>query len=62
MVCRIFSILYVFDALRARNIIQLVLHLFFNLCILVYSILQIPQTENALSAAPVNGCGSYPVS
>ncbi|RXK35896.1 hypothetical protein M231_06816 [Tremella mesenterica] len=56
---QIFSLLYVFDGLRGRNIVQLCLHLFFNVCILVYSILQIPQTKDALDSAPQDACGSY---
>ena len=56
---RLFSLIYVFDALRARNIIQLVLHLIFNTCIWVYSILQVPQTEHALSGLPADRCGSF---
>ena len=53
---------YIFDALRARNVIQLCLHLFFNLCILLYSILQIFQTKNAFETTPQDKCGSFPVS
>ncbi|OCF77306.1 hypothetical protein I204_01293 [Kwoniella mangroviensis CBS 8886] len=49
ILAQIFSLLYIFDALRARNMVQLIMHLFFNLCMLIYSILQIPQTKNALS-------------
>jgi len=59
---RVFSVVYIFDALRQRNVIQLCLHLFFNLCILLYSILQIFQTKNAFETTPQDKCGSYPVS
>ncbi|WWC64588.1 uncharacterized protein I303_107199 [Kwoniella dejecticola CBS 10117] len=61
IMAQIFSVLYIFDALRARNIVQLIMHLFFNLCMLIYSILQIPQTKDALSDE--NGipgaCGNF---
>ncbi|WWC72007.1 uncharacterized protein I206_105966 [Kwoniella pini CBS 10737] len=61
IMAQIFSVLYIFDGLRARNIVQLIMHLFFNLCMLVYSILQIPQTKDALSDE--NGvpgaCGNF---
>ncbi|WVQ66989.1 uncharacterized protein L199_005181 [Kwoniella botswanensis] len=60
IMAQIFSLLYIFDALRARNIVQLIMHLFFNLCMLIYSILQIPQTKNALSNDNAPGaCGSF---
>ena len=57
---RLFSLLYVYDALRARNVIQLVLHTFFNLCILVYASIQITQTRTALAGlGQVVRCGRY---
>ncbi|WWC91697.1 uncharacterized protein L201_006643 [Kwoniella dendrophila CBS 6074] len=61
IMAQIFSLLYIFDALRARNIVQLIMHLFFNVCMLVYSILQIPQTKNALEEENnvPGGCGSF---
>ncbi|WVW86174.1 hypothetical protein I302_108215 [Kwoniella bestiolae CBS 10118] len=60
IMAQIFSLLYIFDALRARNIVQLIMHLFFNLCMLIYSILQIPQTRDALSDENAPGaCGAY---
>ncbi|KAK8853207.1 hypothetical protein IAR55_003909 [Kwoniella newhampshirensis] len=56
-----FSVIYVFDGLRARNIVQLALHLFFNFCLTLYGILQIPQTKNALQDENAPGdCGKYP--
>lgn len=48
-----------FDALRARSIVQLGLHLVFNVCILVYAILQIPQTHDALASEPRRHCGAF---
>ncbi|ORY33361.1 hypothetical protein BCR39DRAFT_519441 [Naematelia encephala] len=59
IMAQVFSLLYVFDALRARNIVQLCLHLWFNVCMLTYSILQIPQTKDAMGDEPVNGCGRF---
>ncbi|OCF38221.1 hypothetical protein I316_00447 [Kwoniella heveanensis BCC8398] len=57
---QIFSILYIFDGLRARNIVQLGFHLIFNVCMLTYSILQIPQTKDALSSETSPGaCGRF---
>ncbi|ORX40555.1 hypothetical protein BD324DRAFT_7537 [Kockovaella imperatae] len=56
---QIFSLLYVFDALRARNIVQLGLHLCFQFCIWLYSVLQIPQTANAFKGTPQDLCGSF---
>ncbi|WRT70236.1 uncharacterized protein IL334_007231 [Kwoniella shivajii] len=60
IMAQIFSVLYIFDGLRARNIVQLIMHLFFNICMLTYSILQIPQTKDALGdeTAP-DACGKY---
>ncbi|WVO14277.1 hypothetical protein L204_101909 [Cryptococcus depauperatus] len=55
---QIFSLLYVFDALRARNIVQLILHLCLTFMLFLYSILQIPQTRIALG--DVTGpCGRF---
>jgi hypothetical protein len=54
-------VLYIWDALRQRNVVQLLLHLWFQLCILAYSILQIPQTYNALNEIGNQQCGNYPV-
>ncbi|OCF39163.1 hypothetical protein I317_07023 [Kwoniella heveanensis CBS 569] len=57
---QIFSVLYIFDGLRARNIVQLGFHLIFNVCMLTYSILQIPQTKDALSSETSPGaCGRF---
>lgn len=54
--------LYVLDAVRARNIVQLGLHMVLNICILAYSILQIPQTKTALSGLGLRRCGNFEVS
>jgi hypothetical protein len=43
-------------------VVQLLLHLWFNICILAYSIVQIPQTYDALNALGDQQCGSYAVS
>lgn len=59
---RIFSVLYVLDAVRARNIVQLGLHMVLNICILAYSILQIPQTKTALSGLGLRRCGNFEAS
>lgn len=53
--------LYVLDAVRARNIVQLGLHMLLNICILAYSILQIPQTKTALSGLGLRRCGNFEV-
>ncbi|KLT40956.1 hypothetical protein CC85DRAFT_248507 [Cutaneotrichosporon oleaginosum] len=45
---RLFSLLYSLDAIRARNVIQLVLHICFQLCMFVYAVTEIPQTRSAL--------------
>ncbi|GFZ48729.1 hypothetical protein JCM24511_06478 [Saitozyma sp. JCM 24511] len=60
IMAQIFSVLYIWDALRQRNVVQLLLHLWFQLCILAYSILQIPQTYNALNEIGNQQCGNYP--
>ncbi|OWZ67435.1 hypothetical protein AYX15_01581 [Cryptococcus neoformans] len=54
LLSQIFSLLYVFDALRSRNIVQLLLHIWLNFMLLLYAILQIPQTKVALE--DVAGC------
>ncbi|WVQ84498.1 hypothetical protein IAT38_006650 [Cryptococcus sp. DSM 104549] len=59
ILAQLFSLLYVFDALRARNIIQLILHLTLHLMLLLYAILQIPQTRTALRSAPPDACGRF---
>jgi len=72
---RLFSLVYVLDSLRAHNVMQvgqstirdvelinqLCLHLWFNLCILTYSILEIPQTKNAMESQAYAQCGSFEV-
>ncbi|BEI80952.1 hypothetical protein CcaverHIS002_0201120 [Cutaneotrichosporon cavernicola] len=45
---RIFSLAYSLDAIRSRNIIQLVHHIFFQVCMFVYAVAEIPQTRSAL--------------
>lgn len=40
---------------------QLLLHLVFQLCIFVYSILQIPQISSALGSLPSDACGLFEV-
>lgn len=40
---------------------QLILHTFFNLCIFIYAVIQLPQTRDALSGLGPNiRCGAYP--
>ncbi|RSH79858.1 uncharacterized protein EHS24_009521 [Apiotrichum porosum] len=46
ILARLFSCVYSFDALYARNVVQLCLHIFFEFCMLTYAILEIPQTRN----------------
>ncbi|ODN99012.1 hypothetical protein I350_07164 [Cryptococcus amylolentus CBS 6273] len=58
LLAQMFALLYVFDALRARN---LILHLCLNFMLLLYAILQIPQTRIALRDAHENNaeCGHF---
>lgn len=58
LLSQVFSLLYVFDALRARNIVQLFLHIWLNLMLLLYAILQIPQTKIALEDV-TGSCGDF---
>ncbi|WWD19623.1 hypothetical protein CI109_104085 [Kwoniella shandongensis] len=61
ILAQIFNVIYVFDGLRSRNIVQLALHLFLNFGLTLYGILQIPQTKNALEEDNEPGaCGKYP--
>jgi len=60
IMAQLFSLLYVFDALRARNIVQLLLHMSFQACILLYAIVEIPQTKDALEGTADGArCGNY---
>ncbi|ODN94677.1 hypothetical protein L198_04818 [Cryptococcus wingfieldii CBS 7118] len=64
LLAQIFALLYVFDALRARNVvqaIQLILHLCLNFMLFLYAILQIPQTRIALRDAHEDNaeCGHF---
>ncbi|KAL7418403.1 hypothetical protein Q5752_006861 [Cryptotrichosporon argae] len=51
ILAQIFSVAYTFDALRARNVVQVLLHIFFQTAILTYAILQPLQTRNTLAGA-----------
>lgn len=53
--------LYIWDALRHRNVVQLFLQLWFQLAILTYAILQIPQSYNALDELEDERCGAFAV-
>lgn len=48
ILARLFSCFYSYDALRARNIIQLGLHILLQLGILAYAIAEIPQARLSL--------------
>jgi hypothetical protein len=54
-------VLYIWDALRHRNVVQLFLQLWFQLSILTYAILQIPQSYNALDELEDERCGAFAV-
>ncbi|WOO82315.1 UPF0658 Golgi apparatus membrane protein [Vanrija pseudolonga] len=57
ILARLFSCVYSFDALSSRNVIQLCLHIFFQVCMLTYAILEIPQTRNAFKGLDLqDGC------
>ncbi|WVQ74187.1 hypothetical protein IAR50_003781 [Cryptococcus sp. DSM 104548] len=61
LLAQVFALLYVFDALRARNVVQLILHLCLNFMLFLYAILQIPQTRIALEDAHDDNaqCGHF---
>ncbi|RSH89296.1 hypothetical protein EHS25_002408 [Saitozyma podzolica] len=56
---QLFCVLYIWDALRHRNVVQLFLQLWFQLSILTYAILQIPQSYNALDELDDERCGAF---
>ncbi|KAL1412769.1 hypothetical protein Q8F55_000516 [Vanrija albida] len=57
ILARLFSCVYSFDALGGRNVVQLCLHIFFQVCMLTYAILEIPQTRNAFKDLDLqDGC------
>ncbi|KAF9053658.1 hypothetical protein BDZ89DRAFT_1098183 [Hymenopellis radicata] len=54
----IFELLMAFDALRLRNVIQLIGILLFHLALIVFSALQIHQTKSALVTSSAESCAS----